>query len=209
MSSVSDIQKSLTDAEHQQSLYADNQRIVAQQLTALRTELNRLLNDQQAQITRVSQPITRGEQELEAAKKEYERAREKFAAAEAEFKKAQMRFDRDQAEFAKDKSVTLRSVEGTEKKFAQERARIEREIDRKEQEERAYTMKAENARRDTDILRRRLEDARRQEMDQLRRSAANSNSRPMSGRMSSNDVRRFGGGAANDNSAPSLRRYGT
>jgi chromosome segregation ATPase len=201
MSSAADIQKNLDGAMHEQELYADNQRIVSEQLTTLRSALNRLLEDEQHERVRAQQPIERGEQEIALNNKELEHARASFSAAEADFRKAEEKFKqkqtdlkkaedlhaRNQSTFDKNKEQALRNVEATIRKFASERSRLEREIDRREQDARSYSIKSENARRDTDILRRRLEEAHRQEMEQLRRESAHANPRATQGRHTAGD----------------------
>jgi chromosome segregation ATPase len=208
-SNVREIEDRLRNAEHELGLYTDNRNLIASKLEVLRRDLSKLQLEEHEAIDRQSKPLEREQAELNQEQKEYERAREKFAAAEDAFKKAQQDFEREQTGFAKVYEANRRSAEGITRKFNVERTRVEQEIDRREQEERGYMMKVENARRNIELLRRRLEDAHRQEMEQMKRSAANTNNRPMSGRMSPMDTRRYASDAANSNYAPDTRRYGT
>ncbi len=178
MSNVQDIEKRLADAEHEQELYNDNRALTNQRLTALRNDKMKLAQEQTTELERANRPIDDARRKTEEAEKELLREREKYEAAGRAFKAAEEKFNNIRQHSEEDIARTNRAVDSTKKKFEQALNRIDVEITRRENEERTYTMKAENARRDTELLRRRLDDARRQEMEELRRNSANTNSAP-------------------------------
>lgn len=178
MANTSDLERSLQTAEHEQGLYSDNERIIAQQMNDLRRKLTAVDQAEDAEMARLRQPLERGEGDLEAEKKAYERARDKFAQAEAEFRKIEERFRQRSADYEKDRNDTRRSTDVVVKKYQTERAKIELELQHKEREAREANARRVNAERNVTLLRRRLEDARRLEMENLKRSTANLNHAP-------------------------------
>ncbi len=179
MGNIQDIERSLATAEHEQGLYSDNERIIAQQLADLRRKSSSLDQAEDAEMSRLAQPLQRGEGDIEAERKTYERAREKFAQAEAEFRKVEEKFRRSSDDFEKTRNDARRTTDLVVKKYQTERAKIELEMQRKEREGREASARRINAERNVTLLRKRLEDARRLEIENLKRSAANSNHAPI------------------------------
>lgn len=178
MNNISDIERNLNDAEHQQGLYSDNERIIANQITVLRQRLNQVNQEEQQEMTRLRQPLERTEGDLDTEKKTLERAHDKFAAAQAEYKKIEDRYKQFEAEYLKDRNDARRRTDVVVKQFQTERRKIETAIEQKEREEAQARANRINAERTTTLMRKRLEDARRQELDQLQRRTANSNHAP-------------------------------
>ncbi len=182
MGTASNIERNLAEAVHQQQLFADNQTIVQQQVDRLRDELNHLHQKEQSEILRAQQPLARDEQRFASTEKEFERAEHDFRTAEAAYKKAQEAFREAEDAFkqiqdnhrritsdhAKAKEQVDRTVASIQKQYSQDRDRLEREIERKVAEGKTYAIKAENARRDVDLLRRRYESARQEELELLK-----------------------------------------
>lgn len=175
MSSVSDIEKSLRVAEDELDLFAANERITQQQLNALHQDLSHI-NDQESQeIARIRQPFEQTEIKFTSQQKDFERAREKFDQAEAEFRKQQTKFAQVEVEHNTGRNKARQATDAAVKKFTSTRNKIEREIEQKEREQKEMTARRTNASRDVALYRRRYDDARKQEIEKLRQSAANTN----------------------------------
>ncbi len=182
MSSVSDIEKNLRNAEDQLDLFNDNERITQQQLQALHQKLNQVNDSEDQEMQRIRQPFEQADTKFAAQQKEFERARDKFTQAEAEFRKLQEKFTQTEAEHNAGRNKARQTTDTVVKKFMAERARIEREIEAKEREQREMAARRTNASRDVALLRRRYDDARQKEMAELRRNTANSNHAPSQSR---------------------------
>lgn len=173
--SVQSIESQLRKAEDLHRLNEDNYRIAIGHATDLRNQLHQLQQQESARLQKVNQPYEKERDDLEKARSAFRKAEEKYKRAHEEFEKARQLFEKQEAEQRKMATKHERDVQGVEKVISFQEKKLEREIDRKEQEARSFHIKSENARRDIDLLSKRLEDARRHEMEELRRSAANKN----------------------------------
>ena len=206
-SNFQELEKRLENVRNEQALYSNNRYLIASKVTALRQKLNQIHIDEQTAIKRLQQPLIREEDSFARETKEYERAKNSFVTAETEFKKAESHYDRKQADITKMRDILIHNSDQITKKFDIELKRLEKEIERREQEERSYAAKAENMRRNVELLQRRLEEAKHQETEQLKRNAANTNAKPTNGHDAFSFSNNNHSQAANDNETPYLHRY--
>ncbi len=176
--SVQNLESQLRKAEDLHRLNADNYRIAMSHATDLRNQLHQLQQQEATRLQKVNQPYEKERGNLEKARAEFRKAEEKYKRAHEEFEKARELFDTQEAEQRKAAERHQNDIQGVEKIISFQEKKLEREIGRKEQEARSFHIKSENARRDMDILSKRLEDARRHEMEELRKNAANTNKPP-------------------------------
>lgn len=187
--SIQQLERQLTEERRDYERAEENYRLMMDQSTRLRNSLHQLQQEETTRLQKVDSPFARDTQKLEKERGVYEKARADFERAQEQYRKAEARFQKAQEDFTKQDEKHSRSTQDVRKTINLEEKRLEREIERKEREANSWRLKAENARRDVELLQRRINDERRSEMEAMQRKAANRNHTPAATRRTTDHYR--------------------